>query len=346
MIIAIPSNRPQRMRSCLLNVLDANELEKPAKAVIVVDDSGADNLPALTEIAKDYTTPVHYARNDYSPKWLFQSFGGVRNACLAQAIRYKEDVLMLDDDVVPVEDCLSLHAEYLKTHAIVVGGVQGRQTGVGFLLKTINQALAAFEQGEDREKAIQIIKSALSGMSLEDYCDKYNGANLSVRKDVARAVCFLPSSLRIEDGLFCQTAKYLVKEEAFVPEKQPVVYHNPLPRSTSFLSKAWEDSVKGAAACLAIQYAFEHNTPVEVSAEKGPAELLKQFDSPAFEQRREKQKHYDDLIKLIGDAEIEREYFKVAEYREKPRKEFILEQMQLYRETLEAWQRFKPQPRP
>ncbi len=325
------------MASCLLNVLEANEREKAANAVVIVDDLGnrQRHEPIIRQIAAGFSTRVHYVENNYSPKWVFENYGGIRNSCLAQALAFKDDLLMLDDDVKVLENCLSKHKELLKSHEVVQGGVHGGQAGVWFIIKTMHLALEAFENGEDKEKIITIIKNALRGVSMDDYCQKYTGANLSVSFEAARKHCFLPTPIRFEDGLYCNTAKYFTGE-AYAPEDAPLAYHQPSLRDIGFFSRAWVDAINGSAIGLSIDYLLANKTTPEKAAEEGPKKL---FESIKNDKKEEK---FGELVNRLGDKEIQAEYTKWAEYKQTPSFEFILENIELFSETRKAWERFKP----
>ena len=131
LVVGIPSNRPERLKPCLLNVFDALQAEGIQADVFVCDGSGhaRQNQEFATQAAARYSITVsvmdeksHQAKQSPDTQFLFDGpFGGPRNAILQHAVRKRADTVFLDDDVVPSEGLFSRFQKHLNQHRIVVG---------------------------------------------------------------------------------------------------------------------------------------------------------------------------------------------------------------------------------
>lgn len=331
LLVGIPSNRPERLRTCLLNVLQGLHEQGVQAGVVVCDGSGhaAENQAFADQAAAQFGTRIdildektHPSRQPAEYRFLFSGpYGGPRNAILREAARRGADVIFLDDDVVPTEEFFTRFSKHLQGHAIVVGAYAGKRTGATFLMDKATRALTDYLEGQASAKeAARRAREAFSGDSDEwpPSVEGYRGGCMAVSCKAAATYGFFPTRFRMEDGLYCSLAPHFLGEEAFKPflPEAPVGFHKPHAGAISTLVDYYLNAVQGACVGKSIEYALQHfgrQPTAEQIAEAcriGPKALLEEFSEEKTERRREQQKPLDDAVKALEDAELEREYFR------------------------------------
>lgn len=329
LLVGIPTNRPDRLRTCLLNVLNGLQEENIKAEVFVCDGSGkAEDNQAFADVAAQphgvsvtIQDEKAFQQSQAEPfRILFDGpYGGPRNAILRHAVRKSKDVIFLDDDVVPTEAFFTRFATHLQQHAIVVGAYAGKRTGATFLMDKATRALTDYlESNANAQDARRRAREAFSGDS-DDWppsVEGYRGGCMAVSLYAAAAYGFFPTHFRMEDGLYCSLARHFVDQDAFKPflPEAPVGFHKPHPGSIRTLVDYYLNAVQGACVGKSIEYALTHfgknPTPKQIaqSCESGPKGLLDEFSPEKTRLRREQQKPLDDAVRALGDAELQAEY--------------------------------------
>lgn len=335
--ISIVSNKPRRMRTCVLNALDKAAREEIEVSVLVVDASAehdfSKNHEALSALSQEFSARILHlnefvfkqlAAHEFGKKIVFEGrFGGARNAALFANVLRGEHTVFFDDDCIALDDCLSRFKKlFAAGKKIIVGAYSGKNTGLTSLLAKLQNALTAFaEKRISREAAAARVEEALRGIS-DDYelvREGFRGGNLGVSVEAARAHCFLPTSYRIEDAVFCKTTRFFVGENAFIPseEEVPVVFHKPDASALDSLYKNWVESVRGASIALCVNALLEQGLEptrenIERTAPTALKQLMNEFSEEKLAERRVMQKQFDDVVRELGAPELEREYLRVV----------------------------------
>ncbi len=330
LLVGIPSNRPARLRTCLLNVLEALKTEGVQADVFVCDGSpkAHENQAFATHAAKSYGVRIDIADEKEFQKNQAQKFrflfdgpyGGPRNAILLEAVRRKRHVIFLDDDVVPTEDFFTRFAMHLDAgKSIVVGAYAGKRTGAPFLMDKATRALTDFLEGNaSKEDSLRRAREAFCGESDEwpPSVEGYRGGCMAVSLETAAAYCFFPTRFRMEDGLYCSVAPHFIGQEAFKPflPEAPVGFHKPPAAGLHTLVDYYLNAVQGASVGKSIEYAVIHfgknpsTGQIRQACLEGPKSLLDEFSESNTTQRREQQKLLDDAVKALGDAQLQAQY--------------------------------------
>jgi len=334
LIVGIPSNRPDRLRTCLLNVFEALQAEGISAEVVVCDGSGhaAQNQEFATHAAARYGIAVtildekkHQAHQKTEFRFLFDGpFGGPRNAILRHAVKKGADTVFLDDDVVPSEELFTRFRKHLATHKIIVGAYAGKRTAAVFLMDKIHHALTEFaEKRMDREDAVRAAREAFSGLS-DDWppsVEGYAGGCMGVSLESAQAYAFYPSRFRMEDGMYCILAKHYVSQEAFLPflPEAPIGVHKPAAGTIHTLVSYYHNALQGSCIGKSVRYALEksgrHPTDAQLkdACREGPKDLMEQFDADKTATRRRLQKQFDEAVADLNEPELQREYEKFVD---------------------------------
>lgn len=328
-IVGIPSNRPERLKPCLLNVFDALQAEGIQADVFVCDGSGhaRQNQEFAMQAAARYGIQVtvqdeksHQAKQSPDTQFLFDGpFGGPRNAILQHAVKKRADTVFLDDDVVPSEQLFSRFKKHLNQHKIVVGAYAGKRTAAVFLMDKVQHALTEFAEGRmDKQDAARSAREAFCGLS-DDWppsVEGYAGGCMGVALQSAQTYAFYPSHFRMEDGMYCILSKHYVGQDAFLPflPEAPVGVHKPHAGPVTTLVNYYRNALQGACVGKSVKYALEHygQEPDDVqmaeSCLQGPKDLLEQFEPEMTASRRQQQKPFDEAIAALGEADLQREY--------------------------------------
>ncbi len=329
LIVGIPSNRPERLKPCLLNVFEALQAEGIQADVFVCDGSGhaRQNQEFATQAAARYGIPVtiqdeknHQAAQRPDARFLFDGpFGGPRNAILKYAVNKQADTVFLDDDVVPSDGLFTRFQTHLNRHRIVVGAYAGKRTAAVFLMDKVQHALTEFAEGRmNREDATRSAREAFCGLS-DDWppsVEGYAGGCMGVALQSAQTYAFYPSHFRMEDGMYCILSKHYVGQDAFLPflPEAPVGVHKPHAGPVRTLVNYYRNALQGACVGKSVKYALEHFGPepkdaqLAESCREGPKDLLEQFEPENTTKRRLQQKPFDDAIGALGEADLQREY--------------------------------------
>lgn len=333
MLVCIPSDRPERLRKTLLNVFDRLKEESVEAEVLAVD--GSDELEKNREFAAkvsvNYGASVQvvpeteYAAKNAEYAFLFSGpYGGPRNVGLAEACRRKQNLVYLDDDVIPLDGFFKKFESLLEKHAIVVGAYAGRRTGAAFLLDKANHAIDDFiAKKTSREEALRRCSEAFSGWS-DDWppsVEGFRGGSLGVSVKAAEKYCFFPTKFRVEDGMYCELAKYFIDEEPFSPflNEAPVGFHKPETGDLFTLPEYYLSSIQGSAIGLSIRWTLQHfgktldKKQVAMACEKGPAQLFSEFSEQKVRERNEKNRHYAEAFAQLGDKKLLESYKKFAD---------------------------------
>lgn len=328
-IVGIPSNRPARLRTCLLNVLESLKTEGLKADVVVCDGSGnaEENQAFANDAAQPYGVRVTVqdekkvqAAQPEPLRLMFAGpFGGPRNAILLKAVQRGANVVFIDDDVVPTESFFTRFQTHFEDgHKIVVGAYAGKRTGAVFLMDKVHRALTDFaEKRISRAEAAKRAKEAFCGMS-DDWppSEGYAGGCLGVSLEAASTYAFFPSAFRMEDSLYCLLSGHFLSQDAFMPflPDAPVGMHKPPAGPVHTLIDHYLNALQGACVGKSIRYALEqygkNPTPKQIqdACHKAPQDLLEQFNPENTRRRREKQKSLDEAVQALGEADLQREY--------------------------------------
>ncbi|MBI5226720.1 hypothetical protein HY994_05840 [Candidatus Micrarchaeota archaeon] len=328
-LVGIPSNRTHRLRTCLLNVLNALEEENIAADILVVDGSGQaeQNQAFATHASEKFDTNVtvldektHQAAQKSEFRFLFDGpFGGPRNTILQHAVHQRKHAVFLDDDVIPTDTLFSRFRTHFQSHKIVVGAYAGKRTGAVFLMDKVHRALSDFAEGKlGRMQAVAKAREGFCGLSDEwsPSVEGYSGGCLGVALDAAKKYCFYPSRFRMEDGMYCILAKHFVQENAFMPflPEAPVGVHKPHAGPVTTLVDYYLNALQGACIGKSVQYALEkygdHPGPdqIKTACKTAPKDLHEQFNPEKTALRREQQKPLDEAMAALKEPELQLQY--------------------------------------
>ena len=345
MLFAVISKRPRGMRTTVLNALDRARSESvsrsaPVAALVIDASAGSDfaaNAQALRFLSQEFDAAIYHMREsdgktlaekelgtNAAAKVFQGKYGGARNLALLAAVTLGEDCVFFDDDCIPLEQCVSLYQKFFaEGKKIVAGAYAGKNTGVDSLLEKIQRALLAFRDGViSREFAAARVEEAMRGISdeIETTGAGYRGGNLGVSVAAARVACFAPTRFRMEDALYCKTAKFFLGDGAlFEPAASavPTVFHKPQAGALSALRENWVDAVRGASVALSINFLLEKSLEptqenIERACSEAPAALLAEFGDVRAAARREAQREFGELVRKLERSEIEGEYERIA----------------------------------
>ena len=329
LLVGIASNRPDRLRTCLLNVFEGLRTDEAHAEVFVCDGSGhaRQNQEFATHAAERYGIVVRVVDEKafqaaQKPEFRFVfdgPFGGPRNAILQHAVQNGQDTVFIDDDVVPAEQLFTRFQKHLAAHKIVVGAYAGKRTAAVFLMDKIHHALAEFSQGRlSREEATKAAREAFCGLS-DDWppsVEGYSGGCMGVSRHSAAAYAFYPSRFRMEDGMYCILAKHYVGQEAFLPflPEAPIGVHKPQAGSMQILVNYYLNALQGACIGKSVKYLLENGVKeptddqIRQACREGPQDLLEQFNAEKTVKRRQEQKQFDQAVAGLHDAQLQQEY--------------------------------------
>jgi len=256
--------------------------------------------------------------------FLFEGkYGGVRNIGLCLAALDNSHCVFFDDDTLPDRDCIARFDFLFKNERLIIPGAYiGRTTAVSSIVQKLELVLTAYKDGAVKRRfALEKLKEAFEGLPDEQdglwRAGGFQGGNLGVHASAAEKYCFFPTDYRIEDGLYCNAARFFFPNPLYDPpsdeeygKRIPVVLHQPLGQKGAFV-RNYIEGLKGVniGACVlrALEQPGTTENELQNQALANRSGLLKLFLHHAFLEAAA-EKGFGELIGELGDKEVEGEY--------------------------------------
>jgi len=335
--VIILSNDSQRLKQCI-NAFSQQLLEAESLTVIDTPQTHAENKALLEtlEIERVFhasdadfqrvaNAKMFFARQTFSGK-----YGGARNAGLFFAAVEGANAVFFDDDTRPANDCVQRFEKLFAEGKLIVCGKYLKHAGgtVSILLE-LTRTLEDFAFNRlNASQARERLRNAFRGVPQETnkiiVGAGFNGGCAGIAASVAEKYCFIPTSHRIEDGVFSTFAPFFLKEKnpVYNPEyesealaKLPIVFHEKKPGFLNSLRNSLTNEIEGNTIAVIMLELLQEGKRASELNQARLRDLIEQAASECFEDsllpyffEKSRQYSFKKIVCSLEDVELEKEF--------------------------------------